>query len=1015
MQTKTYILLCLLVWQVWDVSAQRSRKLSVKRCPVTTINFENGLINNATTDIITDRSGYTWISTLSGIQKFNGRTLESIQPVVETQPANIKYPVHFFSLQSGLIWISFRGGIIEYEPLRNLFSKRISYLSRANQNFSIIPLLETQEGIWCMHEKLGLVTFDKNGKLIHQYEYFAAVVKQILDNQPASLSNLFTVNNKYIFINNAADKNVLAIDVRSKDFRTLNVEDKNIYSIACNDDKLYLLTNRGMSVININTKQLEKSIDIKSLTNENLLNGSLQCVNNERLIASINNHLYELNPSKLKAVEIVDFKNNAIALAGFILKIYTDSFKRIWLLTNNDVKRITDLEIPFAHFTYANEKNNFVKALYYDERQHILIAGCFNGGLQLYDTSGNALWKKSLITSDVENVVSIEKLESNKYLIITLEKGWFIFDAALKTVKPFVVSKEIEKKLQRTQVNFTNNLQRINDSVILIATSNNAMRCVFKGTQLIAAQPLLANNPDHSISCLHCASDKTVWIGTIKGDVYRIDKSGETKTIAVPERFVVRTIAEDDRHNIWIGTDKGLNIYNASGFLQRRLTMQNGLLNDCIYSILPVTGKAAVFSGTNMGLSYISLEDNDTTIKNFLKEMGLQENEFNTNSAFKSHNGKLYFGGINGITSFYPSALSVIKDAPLLHITSLIVNDSLLDPSAENWKHDTITLSYKQNRLRFSFAALGMLNTNEYVYKYRMLGFENGWQTTSQPAGINYTLQPGNYTLQISYYPILSIGNVFTKDFVIIIHHPWWQTWWFKILAGLIAVAVIALIVHRYNYVKYKAQLRAMQIQHSVQVEKERISRELHDDIGTKVNLLSYNASLLSDAQSTVEMKLIGERIKSSSADMLQSLRETVWTLKQETITIEDVWTRFKNFASKFSSTYSCIEFKIEEEAGESRKVNYNEALSILRILQEAVNNAVKHSNCTVIVCSKVYEDNKVKFTIRDNGQGFDYGLIKQKSEGNGLHNMQQRASDSALKFTLVSNKEHGTCITIKG
>src|SRR5450432_2513835 len=79
-----------------------------KRCSVKTINYEQGLLNNGTTNIITDALGFTWVSTKTGMQRYNGNILETINPVVNKEQININGPVYFFGRENGLIWISYK-------------------------------------------------------------------------------------------------------------------------------------------------------------------------------------------------------------------------------------------------------------------------------------------------------------------------------------------------------------------------------------------------------------------------------------------------------------------------------------------------------------------------------------------------------------------------------------------------------------------------------------------------------------------------------------------------------------------------------------------------------------------------------------------------------------------------------------------------------------------------------------------------------------------------------------------
>lgn len=581
-----------------------------------------------------------------------------------------------------------------------------------------------------------------------------------------------------------------------------------------------------------------------------------------------------------------------------------------------------------------------------------------------------------------------------------------------KRTRPLKLTASIAAELQTERIYFGNRMMWLAPDTMLLGTAANVFRCVFKGNNLVSTTALLSSDKKGFINSFYYATDKTFWISKVLPILYRLNKEGTLQTIQIPENYLVRSITEDGQHNIWIGTDKGLCIYTASGKLIKRITTEMGLLNDCIYSLLPATDKSAVFASSNLGLSYVSVAGK---IKNFSRETGLQENEFNTGAAIRTKNGRYYFGGVNGITAFYPAALSFIVDTPVIHIIKLVINDSLYNSSAGTWEGDSVLLNHNQNNLRIDLAALGLLNANEYIYKYRLIGFEKTWQTTYQPLGINYTLVPGTYILEISCSPILSEEKSFYKKFVIIISPPWWQTWWFRITAVIFTIGLIAFILQQFNHKKYLRKIRLLQVQQQIQDERERISRDLHDDIGAKANMLAYNVSLLNKTISVQDLKQVKTRMKGTSDDMMQSLRETVWTLKQENITTEDVWTRAKNFIAKLQQTYSLIHFTIEESEPVTKKINYNQALNLIRILQESVNNAIKHSNCKTIFCSRLNVGQSVAFTVKDDGLGFDTSLVSDLlTEGNGLQNMKQRAQESCFVFSIHTAPDNGTTITIK-
>ena len=151
----------------------------------------------------------------------------------------------------------------------------------------------------------------------------------------------------------------------------------------------------------------------------------------------MNNHLYEFDTSGKFKTEITDLNRSPVVDAGSINKIYSDKFRRIWLLNNDNISRIQNVETPFLHFIYPAAKNNFVKSVYYDEQKRLLLAGCFGGGLQLYDTLSRPLWKDPLLLQGVKDIIAIEKLADDKYLIVSYGRGWFLLALSEKKIASF--------------------------------------------------------------------------------------------------------------------------------------------------------------------------------------------------------------------------------------------------------------------------------------------------------------------------------------------------------------------------------------------------------------------------------------------------------------------------------------------------------------------------------------------------------------------------------------------------
>ena len=501
-------------------------------------------------------------------------------------------------------------------------------------------------------------------------------------------------------------------------------------------------------------------------------------------------------------------------------------------------------------------------------------------------------------------------------------------------------------------------------------------------------------------------------MGSETGMLLKLDARGSLKTIENSDNYFVRCIAEDALHRIWVGTERGLLIYSASGELIKKLTKESGLLNDFIYALLPDDGKTNFFASTNLGLSFIS---GDGKVKNYTKELGLQENEFNTQSRARASTGKLFFGGINGITAFYPAALMSGNDTPFIHITRLVVNDSLYNIFGGAWDGAELDLAYNQNHLQFDIAAIGLLNPNEYLYRYRLHGFEESWQTTHQPSGIRYTLSPGHYLLEIDCSPLLSSSSVYHKQIAVIVDPPWWQTWWFVTLSFILLVSTTTFIVLRYNKRKYEEQIRALQLQSGIQNERERISKELHDNIGTHLSYISSNVDWMIDAP--VSFTREEERVRLSAVnktakEMISDLRETIWAIKKESVPLDELADKLKSFIQTQLILKPEMDITIAEDIGDNMRFSPTEALNIYRICQEAIVNSVKHSGASILTFS-IQSGTKEDFSIiiADNGGGFE--PMKEHNGHYGLENMRHRAIDLGAEFSLITAKGKGTKVVL--
>ena len=212
---------------------------------------------------------------------------------------------------------------------------------------------------------------------------------------------------------------------------------------------------------------------------------------------------------------------------------------------------------------------------------------------------------------------------------------------------------------------------------------------------------------------------------------------------------------------------------------------------------------------------------------------------------------------------------------------------------------------------------------------------------------------------------------------------------------------------------KYRRSVEELKMQQQVQEEKERLSRDLHDNLGSQLALLSNNIEHL-DTTNKKNLEVGDEikKVKTTSRQLLQTLRETIWILNKEEVSVEDFFDKLIDYTSRYLQSYPSIHLSIDENFTESVTLNSNHALQLFRICQEAINNACKYSNSDLLRLKGNSDSNGISIAIEDNGIGFEVSS-STAGEHYGLKNMKQRASVIGAILNIVSENRKGTSVEL--
>ncbi|MDZ7291176.1 MAG: ATP-binding protein [candidate division KSB1 bacterium] len=464
------------------------------------------------------------------------------------------------------------------------------------------------------------------------------------------------------------------------------------------------------------------------------------------------------------------------------------------------------------------------------------------------------------------------------------------------------------------------------------------------------------------------------WLGTTQGlmffdtrqKTFKRYRNDPKDRASLSHNFVRAVIADpfEPERYLWVGTaGGGLNRFDRQTETFTHFTAKDGLPNDVIYAIL-ADAEGNLWMSTNYGLSRFTPWDNSVqghpsqntsashgvnprthTFKNFDAQDGLQDNEFNSSSYFKSASGELFFGGISGFNAFYPEDIRDNPHAPPVVFTDFqIFNKSIShkisgSPLSQTISEtEEITLSYEDKVFSFEFAALDFTAPAKNRYAYKMENFDADWQQAGTNRSATYTnLDPGEYVFRVKAANNDGIWNEQGAAIKIIITPPWWRTWWAYALYGLMLAAGIFAVdriqrrrVRRHE--RERATLREAQLRAEAENERRRnvellsdIGKEitasldfetifyrLYEHINALVDATIFGVGIYHPERNQIEYKFAlekGKRYAPYTRDTRDKNQFPVWCIEnRQPVFINNVNTEYKRYLGEYRETAGVLE-----------------------------------------------------------------------------------------------------------
>ncbi len=317
-------------------------------------------------------------------------------------------------------------------------------------------------------------------------------------------------------------------------------------------------------------------------------------------------------------------------------------------------------------------------------------------------------------------------------------------------------------------------------------------------------------------------SGGTLWVGTHNGGVHRLDvTSGGFQRFANDPRDAsslsnnrVSVIYQQGSGSLWVGTSNGLNEMRPDGSF-RRLLEEDGLPHPQVAGIFD-DGAGRLWLATGGGLS--RFDPGTRTFRTYTTRDGLQSDQFYVSAALKRRDGRLCFGGSKGYSCFDPRQVVDNPHVPPVVLTDFQRLGESFSPGRAPWTASDIQLSHTDDYFAFEFAALDYTRPEYNLYRYRLEGFDREWVEAGSRRSASYAnVPPSDYVFRVQGSNSDQVWNQVGLTVNLSITPPYWQTAWFRVLAALLlATAVGGAYNARVRHLKRREQKLARRVEDSL-------------------------------------------------------------------------------------------------------------------------------------------------------------------------------------------------------
>lgn len=1011
-------------------------------------NINNGLSQNTVHSIFQDSHGFMWFGTKDGLNRFDGTTFK----VFKFSPNdNLKDNVFHRIIEDkkGNLWVATEGGIYVFNPYLEVFDK---FVAETDDNVKlegwISDLIQDNDGdIWITVEEKGAFHYKVlEDKLIFYPISFKSEGMRMIS--ACAGSN----NDVWVFPHGLSP---IKIDKESGQTSKLHLIDDpqlfdkigEITNVIFDGNNQLILPTSLSGVISINTLNRTHKVllDTDSYGN-NVFARTVTRIDNNNIWVGTESGIYILNALEGSVFNLRHSPSIPTSLSdNAIYSIYGDSDGGVWVGSffggvDYYSEHLNKFEL-FYPIQGINNMNGYrVREFCSDNNGRIWI-GTEDNGLHLFDPKTKRFLA---LPQELNNLYSnIHALfnDGDNLWISTFSKGLNRYNLNTKELSTYINTSDPNSISQNSAFSV------IKDSrgVLWIGTLLGLNIYNYEDDNFIRVEELKGI----SIQDVFEDSLGRIWVSTFSQGLYRYDSLSNSWTLFIndPDDPLslpynkITSVYQDSRSRIWITTQGG----GFSQYIEENNTFITtnsivGMPNDVVYQMVEDDDQNLWLS-TNYGL--VCYNPQTKLIRSYTVDNGLKTNQFNYHSSFKSDDGYIYFGSLDGFIRFNPSNLNEIDQEYPILLTGLSINNIKIKP-IENASilpqsimfSKKLTLPYNRNSLEFEYALINFSNQSENQVVYKLDGFDKDWINARGNRSIIYSnLSPGKYKLNIKQMGDFDNKNVRTLS--VVITPPFWLSVWAYVLYILLVLLLVFIFIRYFKIRESDRHKREM-----LEFEKEK-ERELYrSKIDFFTNVAHEIRTPLSLIKAPLDYVLMSEVVSNEVKDSLmimskntdrllnltnqlldfQKTEAEAYSLNIKTENVSDLIRetcfRFSSFAQQRNVEFSLnlpeddIYVQLDKE-------------SFLKIISNLMSNAIKYCDGKVDIeahVSDIEGEKYMQFYIENDGDviGEDirvnifepfFHINSQKNNsvsGTGIGLALSRSIAELHKGTLVFEEKEG-------